>query len=39
MNNLRKFDDRITEENLLKNVDFVVFNTIFDQLDREYIKK
>jgi hypothetical protein len=30
MNNLRKFDDRITEENLLKNVDFVVFNTIFD---------
>jgi hypothetical protein len=30
MNNLRKFDDRINEENLLKNVDFVVFNTIFD---------
>ena len=30
MDNLRKFDDRITEENLLKNVEFVVFDTIFD---------
>jgi hypothetical protein len=30
MDNLRKFDDRITEENLLKNVDLVVFDTIFD---------